>query len=168
MIRKTLTILSLIGLLLSVGLWGVSYLRISYVKGPRWNHLSHGALSFTHLYALVSFDPVRTIKFESKQEPRSVPGFWRCEGFRDFDTVWVPHFHIRRDADWGIVWLIDIPLWMPFAVFAIRPALLGLVGHRRRKRKKLGLCLKCGYDLRASRERCPECGEEFGSTNVER
>ena len=30
MIRKTLTILSLIGLLLCVGLWGVSYLNIKY------------------------------------------------------------------------------------------------------------------------------------------
>ncbi len=30
MIRKTLTILSLIGLLLSVGLWGASYFDIHY------------------------------------------------------------------------------------------------------------------------------------------
>ena len=30
MIRKTLTILSLVGLLLSAGLWGASYLNIGY------------------------------------------------------------------------------------------------------------------------------------------
>ena len=42
---------------------------------------------------------------------------------------------------------------------AVAAAFLPL--HRSRNRKKLGLCLKCGYDLRASKDRCPECGEAF-------
>ncbi len=54
-------------------------------------------------------------------------------------------------------------LWLAALVFGLVFWVVGTPFHRRRKRKKLGLCLKCGYDLRGSKDRCPECGEEFGA-----
>jgi hypothetical protein len=53
---------------------------------------------------------------------------------------------------------IVIPLW-PFAlVSALAPALWLRRTLTRRHRTFRGLCPTCGYDLRASSDRCPECG----------
>ena len=144
MIRKTLTILSLIGLLLSVGLWGASYRVMSYSSGSWLLSFSRGQLVYV---AHLQGKPVSSYV---------IPGqFWMPVDI----TIGKPgNMHRVR----------SVPLLYPTLIFALLPAYALLPLHRRRKRKKLGLCLKCGYDLRASKDRCPECGEEFGSTGVAR
>ena len=48
----------------------------------------------------------------------------------------------------GSVFLVAIP-------FALQSQLIDI---RCAERKERGLCLECGYDRRASKGRCPECG----------
>lgn len=53
---------------------------------------------------------------------------------------------------------ITLPLW-PLAVLClIFVARWMLLTRRDRRRRQSGRCIACGYDLRASPDRCPECG----------
>ncbi|MCH8879109.1 MAG: hypothetical protein IID34_04415 [Planctomycetes bacterium] len=148
MLRKTLTILSLTGLLLSVGLWGVSYhLR------PRFGWSTQNA---THT-CISSRGAMIFVTYGSKSP--SVLG-WAFLGFdqQGYETFMKPEVSIP----WGSAALrVIAPLWIPTVLF-LAYSLYLIPGARRRQRKKLGLCIKCGYDLRASKERCPECGEAIG------
>ena len=61
----------------------------------------------------------------------------------------------------GPFWVISIPYWMIVIVLVIPLTVIGVRRKRSRRRAErvsLGLCPACGYDLRASPERCPECG----------
>jgi len=53
--------------------------------------------------------------------------------------------------------MIVLPLPLLTAITATGP-LLWLLLYRRRQRLLIGHCTQCGYDLRASGNRCPECG----------
>ncbi len=59
-----------------------------------------------------------------------------------------------------------VPYWVLFLVLAwpayrrLRRAWIG------RQRRKKGLCLYCGYDLRASGDICPECGHSVREPSV--
>jgi hypothetical protein len=59
-------------------------------------------------------------------------------------------------------WRATMPLWSIVAVTAIGPIAWVVARERRIRAKKRGLCAVCGYDLRESPDRCPECGTEVG------
>ena len=80
-----------------------------------------------------------------------------------FEVGWQPsigtaqsnHLVMRGDARW-----IVIPDWLAMLALAILPVMAWKGRHheRDRRRREQGLCVVCGYDLRATPQRCPECG----------
>lgn len=93
--------------------------------------------------------------------------------------------NVQREA-WGFRWAdielhgydgkflnreqyLQVPIWFVMLTLAAG-GLLALPGFLRRRRvahrKRLGLCIVCGYDLRATPERCPECGRTATSNEA--
>jgi hypothetical protein len=60
---------------------------------------------------------------------------------------------------------VTVPLWSVVFATGIAPT-VWLIRSRKRRRISCAahnLCLRCGYDLRASKDRCPECGRPISS-----
>ena len=69
---------------------------------------------------------------------------------------WLEYHYAIRFGFWELLLTLPAPLFVGgLAMFGCSREML----HR--ERRKNGLCVRCGYDLRASAERCPECGKRF-------
>jgi predicted RNA-binding Zn-ribbon protein involved in translation (DUF1610 family) len=67
------------------------------------------------------------------------------------------------------LWGIGLPHWFILLLCLPFPLLWFRRFRQRRHRLHHGLCLSCGYDLRESPEKCPECGakvERAAAANV--
>jgi len=59
---------------------------------------------------------------------------------------------------------VRVPWWSLLLAAAVAPTSRLIAAARQRRRTRRGRCPSCGYDLRATPERCPECGAARGFT----
>jgi hypothetical protein len=82
-----------------------------------------------------------------------------------FSSLWFGVAYVRYYSAVGQLpegrWsnrVLSVPLLPLILLTGILPVLRLIHRRRQQTRRRLGLCLTCGYDLRATPERCPECG----------
>jgi hypothetical protein len=60
---------------------------------------------------------------------------------------------------------VAVPHAVVVALTAAGPAWWWFRVRRQRRRGREGRCLRCGYNLRESHGKCPECGEVAGAAS---
>jgi hypothetical protein len=131
------------------GLVQVQTWRILVVKEPP--HWTFGQMNRPNLFS----------DFFATDSEGKTPSIWNRIGFESstFDvTVGGMSMPNQRIVEGSA---LIVPEWLVLGLSSILPLLLvrrKLLARRRRKRLSKGCCARCGYDLRATPQRCPECG----------
>jgi hypothetical protein len=111
------------------------------------------------------------VKYPGTSSANGVGQLWPQSGFYPAGMFW-------DSSSWNFRWEnarapyrggrvhIAAPCWFVFIVTAVPPALWLYICNRRRQQLGLGRCRVCGYDLRATPDRCPECGAATLTTTI--
>jgi hypothetical protein len=176
---NSLTLLSLLLCLATLVLWPRSYFAndwLHFVIPPHGRQWTQYSVSSNKGSVFVSY---YNFRFKSDSElqdfirPREAPAGFSYQGYPPRDNYYLTGSRLRRlgfmlEPEYGTREATGlysfpraaVPHWFVGLLSAALPASrLYLILHRRRRRKRLGLCPVCGYDLRATPDRCPECGQ---------
>jgi len=167
-----LTALSLVLLVATAVMWVRSYwisdswewvshyrTRFIAISGGRvLLQVNHGASAAQEFMAVDHYSYVK-----QANETAGVGRPWRYGGF------WIENLSFAPSAARS-AWLpytdYVVPLYAVVLVSLILPGMAVRRVLRERKRKRVGLCPTCGYDLRASPQRCPECGAIASASGI--
>ena len=137
-----------------------------FVAGrPHWRTISvelqRGALLFER--GTYAYESTPTFGFTWRSHSRLVELFL-CSPARPDVSVAMAGFTFQRWTrfpSWRNA-AVRVPLWSMTSAGAVMPVWAAVTTLRRRRRRSEGHCANCGYDLRATPERCPECGRPAG------
>jgi hypothetical protein len=128
------------------------------VRGIAWGACQHHWRISNRVAGATSPLPQTFIHYciVAQYAPPAAPG-WQAD-------VAGLHFTTRGLRTWGVALgdhlVIDVPYWMLISILAA--TVIGQLYRRRTAFQRYwssdAACRNCGYDLRASPQRCPECG----------
>jgi hypothetical protein len=178
--RRPLTLAAVVSLVLclaTAALWVRSYFfrdHIEYarLKGLRFRTLSVQSSGGRLAVDLGCYDLVSEEKASDyrRTDNRLAAGFQHRS--RWGESQWLPDDRWLRYAQYqggspdgtGTETYLEIPYWLTVTVTTLLP-LVWLVARIRRRHRDGVFCLTCGYDLRATPDRCPECGAAPGQVH---
>jgi hypothetical protein len=150
--------LSLLLCVTAVGLWVRSLWVPDYWYRETWDGRQAAEMELQSYRGRLRFQ--YQSQPENKQRPginagwhhrRFGTGYWDAENDFWFCGWWSQ----RSPTLFG--WVLRERIW-PIAVLTAAPPAAWLVQFVRHRRRGSGFCVACGYDLRATPGRCPECG----------
>ncbi len=173
----TSVIVSAILFLAAVGMWGRSYWRRDVVRHIQPAPLTVRSLGFFSASGRVELEMTHFVASEPAPLEEFYPSTWaygwqwdayEASEFIDYYEYSRFGFGYSPLLQWPLSASVNISSWsigVPHWFIALLCLPLPLIAFRRWRRKRRiereGLCHVCGYDLRASVDRCPECGTGF-------
>lgn len=102
------------------------------------------------------------IRHEAWQQPSALSS-WNRLGGRWWDRLGFGHY-VGSGASNRPVHQFVVPHYAIVILSGLLPGLTLVRLIRERRRAQAGHCARCGYDLRATPDRCPECGATAAAT----